>query len=360
MPTLEVLRPEPEAPWQHVLAHCADHDFFHTASYHALGERYGEGAAHLFVYHDPPHFIALPLLLRPVRAVPGLENVPGQWMDATSVYGYAGPVASHRDLPAALLDSFRSALRVALRDLRVVSTFSRLHPLVSQAPLLDGLGACDTLGRTVSIDLSLPLDEQVREYRRSLRQEIQKLRHLGVSCREDSTGRHAGDFVELYYDAMRRLGASGLYFYDPAYLGGLGAHPDTRLFTCEHEGKIIAAGLVTVYNGILQYHLAGTHRDYLKLSPLKMLIDGSRIWATERGLRICHLGGGVGAREDNIFLYKSGFSRRRHDFQVWRWIVDPSIYQRLCAARAEHDARLGLRPVSASYFPEYRTPSKTP
>lgn len=360
MPQLDMLRPASATSWLEVLARCPGHDFFHTPSYHAIAERHGEGEAYLFVFEDAPHLLALPLLLRPVHAVPGLDYLVGNWQDATSVYGYAGPIASHAVLPPSACAGFRDALREALQNLHIVCAFSRLHPLLPQASILDGLGECQTLGPTVSIDLQCSPAEQVRAYRRSLRQEIQKLHDLGVIGREDPERKHLAEFIELYYDAMRRLSASEMYFHDPAYLTELGMHPDTRLFVCDYEDKVIAAGLVTVYQGIMQYHLAGTHRDYLKLSPLKVLIDATRLWAAEQGLRICHLGGGVGAREDNVFLYKAGFSRRRHDFQVWRWVVNPAAYQSLCAAREADNTRLGLRPTSADYFPAYRTPSTTP
>jgi hypothetical protein len=357
MPHFSVLRVEQQAQWEDVIGRSFQHDFYHTPSYHALAERNGEGTSHLFVYTEAPYGIALPLLLRPLEGIPGLETAGAGWQDATSVYGYAGPVASHADPPAPVQEGFRRGLRDALRELRVVSVFSRLHPLIPQAGWLAGLGECQTLGRTVSIDLTLPGDEQVRQYRPNRRREVNKLRSLGVTCREDPDGRHAPDFIELYYDSMRRIGAAGLYFFNRAYLEDLLSHPDTRLFVGFFEQKPVCAAVTMVCDGILQYHLAGTDREFVKLSPLKVLIDGLRVWGAERKLRVCHLGGGVGAREDDLFHYKTGFSRRRHDFQTWRWVVAPAIYNRLHGVKAEQDEREGRHCVSPQFFPAYRAPT---
>jgi hypothetical protein len=357
MAQFTVLRSEQAVAWEDVLRRTLQHDFYHTSFYHALNECHGDGTAHLFVYTAEPYRIALPLLLRPLEHIPGLATAGGDWQDATSVYGYAGPVASDTELPASVLAGFRRALREALEDLRVVSVFSRLHPLLSQADWLTGLGECRKLGRTVSIDLTLSPEEQFRQYRTNRRWEINKIKRLGVCCREDTESRHTPEFLALYYDAMRRLGAADVYFFNPAYLEALVSHPDTHLFIALYEQKLISAGLVTMCKGIMQNHLTATHRDFVKLSPQKLLIDTARLWGTEQGLHVYHLGGGVGSREDDLFHYKTGFSKRRHAFQTWRWVVMPELYSRLWEARARHEERQGRQSVSPEFFPAYRAPT---
>ena len=54
--------------------------------------------------------------------------------------GYAGPICSSWDVPDTVIQNFQAALLRQLRDLQVVSVFSRLHPLFPQRPLLAGLG----------------------------------------------------------------------------------------------------------------------------------------------------------------------------------------------------------------------------
>ena len=95
-PRFRVLHSAQEQEWNDVLAQVVRRDFYHLAEYHRIAEERGEGSAHLFAYHDGAYTIALPLLLRPVEASGGEA-----WRDATSVYGYAGPLASHAGMPAA-------------------------------------------------------------------------------------------------------------------------------------------------------------------------------------------------------------------------------------------------------------------
>ncbi len=134
-PRFLVLQSSQEQEWNGVLAQVAQHDFYHLAEYHRLAEERGEGSAHLFAYHDGAYTIALPLLLRPVEPSGGEA-----WSDATSVYGYAGLLASHAGMPAAVVRSFQKGLKEALAARRVVTVFSRVHPLIPQRGMLAGLG----------------------------------------------------------------------------------------------------------------------------------------------------------------------------------------------------------------------------
>lgn len=179
-PRFLVLQSSQEQEWNGVLAQVAQHDFYHPAEYHRLLEERGEGSAHPFAFHDGAYTIALPLLLRPVEPSGGEA-----WSDATSVYGYAGPLASHAGMPAAVVRSFQKGLKEALAARRVVTVFSRLHPLIPQRGMLAGFGDCRPEGETVSIDLTLSPEEQRARCRSSLRTRIKKLRRGGAVATRD-------------------------------------------------------------------------------------------------------------------------------------------------------------------------------
>ena len=340
--------------WMAVLRRAVQHDFYHLAEYHRLAEERGGGTAHLFAYRDGDYTIALPLLLRPVET-PGGEA----WSDATSVYGYAGPLASHAGMPASVVREFQEALQGALAERRVVAVFSRLHPLLPQTGMLAGLGDCRPEGETVSIDLTLLPEAQRAQYRSAFKTRINKLRREGVLCLRDEDQRHLGDFVSMYLETMRRVKAHSSYFFDADYFARLasGLGPKLQLFVVTVGGRVAAGAVVTICDGIVQYHLGGTGDDFLNLSPMALLIDTVRLWANEQGARALHLGGGVGSKEDSLFFFKAGFSDRRHTFPTWRWVVEPDAYRELCDRNARRNAGQGVRRASADYFPQYRCPT---
>jgi hypothetical protein len=351
-----MLCPEQKKEWMEVLRRCRQHDAYHLPWYHAQAERYGEAVSRLFVHEEGGHLIALPLLLRSLRSVRGLGGVPAGWQDATSVYGYGGPLSS-RDVPKWVVRSFQAALAHALREEQVVTVFSRLHPLIPQAPLLDGLGLCLRTGLTVAIDLTLPPDAQRARFRGSCKHRINRLRRLGVSSRHDPEFHHLDDFIGIYQETMRRVGAASHLCFSPSYFHDLvaGGGPHVHLFVCLLEGRAIAATLFLECGDFVQYHLGGTVDEYVRLSPSKLLIDVARLWAHGRGRRALHLGGGTTGRPDDpLFHFKAGFSDRTYDFLTWRWVVNPVAYSQLLGLGARRNEEEGLVWASADYFPAYR------
>jgi hypothetical protein len=352
-PGLFVLQSSQEQEWKGVLSQMARHDFYHLPEYHRLAEKRGEGIAHLFVYRDGPYTFALPLLL---RSVDGSDAEA--WSDATSVYGYAGPLASHADMPALVTARFQDALKKALIERRVIAVFSRLHPLIRQAATLAGLGDCQPGGETVSIDVTLPPEIQRAAYRPSTKSRLNKLRREGLVCLRDTDKCHLEEFVRIYHQTMDRVNAHSSYSFEPEYFANLASSLGAalELFVVKLDGVVICAGLFTICDGVIQYHLSGTSTDYLKLAPMTLLLDTVRLWAIDQGARVMHLGGGVGSKEDSLLHFKRGFSRNTHQFSTWRWIVDPIAYQALCERQARWNESRGLQPASRDYFPEYRAP----
>ena len=352
---LGIIRTANDADWMNVLAQSVQHDFYHLPGYHRLAENRGEGTAFLFTYREGRYLIALPLLLRPVD-----EEDPAGRQDATSVYGYCGPIASHERIPKQVIRNFHATLREELVDRRVVTVFSRLHPLIAQEELLLGLGETCAVGRTVSVDLTLPLQDQWARYGKKCRRVIDKAREAGVICIHDRERSYRREWVEIYQETMRRVNASSSYFLDEEYFELL-AHElgaVLQLFVAIVDGSVAAAGLYTICDGIAQAHLGGMRREYMKLSPTRLLDDTARLWAHESGARVFHLGGGVGGQEDSLFQYKAGFSDRRHQFATWRWILEAETYRELCEHRQRLDERQGLSAVAGDYFPAYRRPTE--
>jgi hypothetical protein len=183
------------------------------------------------------------------------------------------------------------------------------------------------------------------------------LRALGTTCRETIADEDVQTFVEIYGQAMKRLGAPMTYIFPNAWFEGFlrSTEATTRLFICELNGIPIGGGLVTMCKGLVQMHLAAVANDYVSLSPLKLLFDYVRIWAVQHNASIFHLGGGVGAKDDSLYAFKSGFSRTRHLFYSWRWVVNHIVHDRLVETKDQFNKKNGVVTLEG-FFPSYRAP----
>jgi len=98
--------------------------------------------------------------------------------------------------------------------------------------------------------------------------------------------------------------------------------------------------------------------EYRAWSPLKVLLDDVRKWATQRGDVVFHLGGGRGARPDSLLAFKGRFSPRRHPFHIGGWVIDRDAYRALVASRATQLAAAGREIDDREFFPLYRAPTR--
>ena len=346
---VEVISVADPQRWDAVIRASRYHDFYHLAAYHEIAQSRGEGAAYLYCLEEGRYWLAIPLLLRPVAEVAGLEGF--DWLDATSVYGYAGPVVSHDNFPPDLSSQLTSSLATTLRSQGVVAVFSRLHPFLPQAAALRGAGEIREAGTTVWVDLKAPEAAQWSEVRATYRNEISRLRKSGFTCEVDERLEYLEEFLLAYHQTMERVGAAPYYYFEKRYFEQLFSAETigAKLFVCKRAKEFACGGVFAWCNGFVQYHLAGTVACYLRQGPMKLLLDEVRQWGARAGAAILHLGGGMAASRDGLFFFKAGFSRRRASFCTWRWILDEPAVATLCTARGGAGGSLDV-----PFFPPYR------
>jgi hypothetical protein len=316
------------------------HDFYHLPAYVALcaSQEGGDPAA---LYIESAHgTMLIPLILR---------RIPAGGRDATSPYGYPGPIFTGGE--QTLLSSALRAGMANLESAGIISCFFRLHPLLNPTPP-EGVGTVVHHGDTVSVDLTLASDVQWSQTRRDHRSHIAKAIRAGYHVEFDATWTSLEAFQRLYRATMRRVSASTFYLFDDDYFEGLRAALGDRLRLCvvHINEAIAAAGLFVETSGIVQYHLSAMDVAYAREAPTKLMIHFVRTWATERGDRYLFLGGGVGGMNDSLLEFKAGFSPARHPYHTLRVVLRDGDYARLVAARSA-----ALDPKQRDgFFPLYR------
>jgi hypothetical protein len=344
----------PDAPeWPETLA-LVRHDFYHLPEFAALDGRKEDGEAVAFLAREGEARFLVPLILR--RIGPELAGRDRLWFDATCPYGYPGPLIYPAEpTPKRFVERAVNAFVEGLRERGVVTAFCRLHPLLNDAPApLARVGRLVEHGMTVSVDLTLSHEEIRRQWRRDHRQNVRRAWQQGQTARMDEEWQHFDEFLDIYYETMRRVGAGSHYFFSREYFLELRRILGQRLHLCVVElgGRVVSAGLFSEMCGIVEYHLSGTPEQFLRQRPMKTLLDFTCRWAKDRGNEVLHLGGGVNGRDDSLFHFKAGFSPRRHAFYTWRIIADEAAYRELvCRWQAWFGQPVD---VADGFFPAYR------
>jgi len=339
--------------WDIFLKSVNNYDFYHTYDYHQISKSESDDAV-IIKYTNNDIIIGLPLIIRKI--------VGTDYYDATSVYGYSGPIGSKtpRDFDTS---NYERALLDFCNKENIISIFVRLNPYIKfQNILFSNLGESSYfgdlsyLGKIVNIKVSIPIEDQRRKYQRRLKTHINKANRL-LSLKVAETKEDFQEFKVLYYENMKRIKAKKHYFFSDDYFEIINTSKDFEteiLLAIDNESKKVIAGCLFVKtNTMVQYHLSGSDEKFLHLNGTKFLIDQMRLKASKAGYKNFNLGGGLGANEkDSLFRFKSAFSDEYHPFFVWKLIVNKEKYDDLCYKNKISDK-------NSTFFPLYRLKEHT-
>ena len=298
---IRVFRIENIQEWKYYIKKCDNYDFYHTWNYHKICSDNNQGDPELIVMEEDCELIVFPLLKREIKDEFGRH----QGFDYSSVYGYVGPIVGG-EIGAKTIVKFQDLFKNHCRENNIVSVFSRLHPTLNQERIISSIGLVEENCKTINIDLTKTLEEQRRQYRKSNKSEINKLRKESVVFWSENNSRDLEEFVEIYEETMNRVNAHERYFFKKEYYESLFNNDEfeTKLLFVEYEGVKIAGALFVFCNNTIQYHLAGTRTSFMKINPMKLLLDEVRLFGKKEGYINFHLGGGISSsEEDPLFRF---------------------------------------------------------
>ena len=335
--------------WNGFIEQIGHFDFYYSYYYHLLSKQDHEKSV-LIAYKEADTLIALPLLLRDIEGT--------SFKDATSVYGYAGPLCKIKGERASAFNNerFKKQLQQFLNDNKIVSVFSRLHPYIDyQENILKNIGSIGSPGNVVNIDITQPIDIQRQQYNKRLKTYVNKARRKYTIIQANNE-QQIEEFIEMYYENMRRLDATDYYFFKKRYFYQLmiSSFFKVELMLCSdtETDELIGGAMFVKTGNIVQYHLSGCKTEYLHLNPIKLLIDEMRLRATDEGYTYFNLGGGLGVNEDSLFRFKASFSKDYRPAKFWKYVVNQQVYDNL-VHRSIKDVP-DTETEETNFFPAYR------
>lgn len=328
------------------------HDVYHRPEYVQTAAEHEGGDPVAFYAKDSGGMLLIPLLLRPLPP-PVTEATRAKMRDASSPYGYPGPLCTVEDA-----SRHWHAFAECARDHALMSIFLRLHPLMDVPeipPLCGGLHRTVEHGPTVYIDCQQERSALWSDTRPDHRSDIRRLKRYGYTTAIEEADA-LGVFKNLYLQTMERVGARTFYRFSDRYFeawkGRLAPFCHIAVVRSD-DGEAAAAGLFTDADGWVQFHLSGTDAGHRDLAPTKLMLDEMRRWAHHEKRSLLHLGGGLGGKRDSLFDFKAGFSSDRASFRTVRIVPHAERYHTACqTSGSTSDAML-----DDGFFPAYRQSS---
>jgi hypothetical protein len=256
-----------------------------------------------------------------------VTEVPGtDWRDASSPYGYGGPLSTTSD-PAFLAEAWADYGQW-MNEHRIAVEYIRFHPVLANQRWYGGQVSSNR--EVVWIDLQAP--DLTLGYAARLRSTLKRARHASMRYAELPLKDHASRFEEYYRSAMLGLGADDFYLFSPEYFGLLATTSMAKLALClpadAGDESWLSASVLLESDDVLEYHLAASSTEGRRLGASSFLLDRVAHQAQQQQKKVFYLGGGTDQSADNSLLfYKSSFSNLRLVYWVGCTIFIPSAYE---------------------------------
>lgn len=268
----------------------------------------------------------LPLLLR---------EVGNKILEAYTAYGYGGIwAATGNPMSVALLENLREFLRTE----GVVCAFIRHSPFLENHEWLPhGQSEINRTTYVRALTLGGDLDAFSAESAQKLRWSVNYARRHGLMtdfhplrrCEESLIK----EFYGIYHGLMDGKKTNDYYLFSEEFFLKhalqFGDNCELAAVRDPSSGKMIAAAFFLLDDsGWAHYHLSASHRDYMRLQPVELMMAEAILRYGNAGYRNLHLGGGHAADEsDGLSRFKKKFATETRPFHLSCWICDNARYQ---------------------------------
>ena len=344
--TTEIVPADAVHEWDTAVDQTSNHDAFHHWAYVTA---MASGAPILLVVRSGSEAWMLPLEIEAHDVGPhrGVRT-------ARSVYGYSGPVWT-AGWKVGLTPAAWAAVQATLHRLGVVSVLLRLHPTIAPPHAWPAGAAVRNEGEVVLMPLERDETTYWSAMRGGHRKNLRRAIREGLTWSVDDSPAALASFGNLYHATMDRIGARDEYRFGVDQLERLRSSDAFKSYivAVTDGAALLASGIFLQHKQHAHYFLSGSRPDRQYGSrPTRLMLHHARSILLRDGSTYMNLGGGLGARRDALFEFKSEFSSRTASFNTVRWVVYNDAYIRACSAA-------GIETVphpSEGWFPAFLDP----
>lgn len=332
---LEIITADKRENWNSIVKSFNNWDIYYLNEYAVAFQLHGDGVPLLIYYHDDESRFCYVSMRSDISDSNLFADrlSRGTFYDLETPYGYGGPLSNGIITEKSQIMFLKQIKEYSIKK-GIVSQFVRFHPVLENhdsAPLV-----FDTkyLRDTIYIDTASP-DLILSNMDSKNRNMVRKAKKNSIQIIRKSIGEY-GDFLVMYEETMAKNNASAYYTFNKDYFEYQKELNDYAcIFYAVKDSMPIAAAIMYYNKMFMHYHLAGTHTEYRALSPNNLLLFEAACWASERGIKKFHLGGGM-SQDDSLFAFKKQFNKKgRLPFVVGRTILQPDKYDYLLGIRKE-------------------------
>ncbi|MDP4132469.1 MAG: GNAT family N-acetyltransferase [Bacillota bacterium] len=346
---LQIISIDQSDRWDNIVKSFKDYDVYYLSGYVKAFELHGDGEPMLF-YFDNGSTRAINVAMK--RDIAKDENFVGKipentYFDLSTPYGYGGFIIEGDDIKS-LNDSYGEYCQKN----NIISEFVRFNPVINNCRNAAETYETVCLGNTVCIDTTnddIIWDNFISQNRNKIR----KAKKSGLKVFWGRDEWLIDEFIKIYNETMKRDNATSYYYFNKEFYQSVfnDLKYNSMFFYTKLNDEIIAISIIMYCNNKMHYHLSASKKEYQHLAPTNLLLYECACFGASIGFKSLHLGGGVGCKDDSLYIFKKGFNRNGDkEFYIGKKIFNSDLYEHLLKIR-ESEASFNRE---TSFFPAYR------
>lgn len=335
--------------WDQIVKSFAKYEIYYLNGYSRAFHLIGDGEPCLF-YCEKNGTRAFNVFMK--RDIAEVECCKGmieteKYFDVATPYGYGGFLVEGIDFQF-VQESFEEYCQ----NEGIISEFVRFNPMLENWKGLEQLYDETYWGNTIYMDLTSPeiIWANLTSKNRNM---IRKAQKAGLKTYWGRDENLIEPFMEIYNQTMKKDDASEYYFFGNEFYKSIleDLKQNALWFYTKLNGEIASISIFLFANHNMHYHLSASCAEYQNLAPTNLLLYEAAMWGCQNGFNRLHMGGGVGAQEDNLYKFKKAFNRYDDSqFYIGKRIYNANLYSWLVDLRKNNSKKA----IRENFFPEYR------
>lgn len=342
---LTVLNIDQSERWDMIVRSFRNYDTYWLSGYVRAFILHGDGEPFL-IHYEGDQCRGINVIMK--RDVASDEHFSGKipeekYFDIATPYGYGGWLIEGENT-----DDLFSEYVQWCADNRIISEFVRFHPIVKNHIICGKFYDIVQMGEVVHMELDSPeiIWKNITSKNRNV---IRKAQKNDVRVYNGRYPEIFEIFRQIYNGTMEKDNADPYYYFEPEFYTSIleDLPQNAQLFYAVKDGTVVAGSIILCANGMMDYHLSGSLREYSSLAPTNLILYAAALWGCENGYKSIYLGGGVGSGEDGLFKFKRAFYKGElNHFYLGKKIFSEERYNELMQIRNEN--------IETGFFPAYR------
>ena len=309
------------------------YDTYFLWEYFDIYEKNYDCKKELFFFEDDNIIIFWSHLVRNISNIEWLKKY-NNYFDCTTPYWYGWPILIKKT------DNYYDSLKLFFEEYEkysinqnYITEFIRFHPIYENYKDFEQIIDVNKINDVIVLNLEKDIDEiWMKSLNWKRRNQIRREQKMvdKILIKDKLTDKEISNFLQIYYDTMRKNNSSEKYFFSFDYIKDNLDLGDCISIETKKGNNILSQSLFFWYGDNFHYHLSATNYE-LGYGTSSLILWEAIKYAKNKWYKYFMLWWWTtwDKETDNLFKFKKSFGGEEKNRWFWKIVFNSDIYQDL-------------------------------